>query len=200
MKASDNPFPTALFTEQAAAPTTPAAGYWRAYFKSDGLYAIDDAGTETGPFGTGGAATAYKGVRVRQASAGSHGTSGSWLAIGFDTEDWDTDSFHDTATNTSRVTIPAGLGGKYRVSFFVEFGGSATGVRGAQIRYNGAYDAAKTFGDTTAGFAGVGNMLAATMDVSLTAGDYLEVFAYQNTGGSLAYNSPPQLAVEYLGA
>ena len=40
--------------EESAMPSTPATGKWRLYFKSDGLYIIDDAGTETGPFGTGG--------------------------------------------------------------------------------------------------------------------------------------------------
>lgn len=53
-KASDNEFPSVLFAEQASAPTTPAAGNWRAYFKSDGLYVVDDAGTEVGPLSTGG--------------------------------------------------------------------------------------------------------------------------------------------------
>lgn len=53
-KASDNPYPSALFEEQASAPTTPSSGFWRAYFKSDGLYIVDDAGSETGPLSTGG--------------------------------------------------------------------------------------------------------------------------------------------------
>ncbi len=53
-RASDNEFPSVLLDEQASAPTTPATGFWRVYAKSDGLYIVDDAGTETGPFGTGG--------------------------------------------------------------------------------------------------------------------------------------------------
>ena len=48
--------PSLLFAEQASAPTTPASGLWRAYFKADGIYIVDDAGNETGPLGpTGGA-------------------------------------------------------------------------------------------------------------------------------------------------
>jgi len=42
------------FTELAAAPSTPAAGKWTVYTKSDGVYVVDDAGTEYGPFGSGG--------------------------------------------------------------------------------------------------------------------------------------------------
>lgn len=52
-KASDNEYPSVLFTEQGSDPATPDTGLWRAFFKSDGLYVIDDAGTVTGPFGAG---------------------------------------------------------------------------------------------------------------------------------------------------
>lgn len=65
-KASDNEFPSLLFAEQGSAPTTPGTGLWRAYFKSDGLYVVDDAGTETGPLavsgGGGGASITHKHV------------------------------------------------------------------------------------------------------------------------------------------
>lgn len=47
-----------LIAEQAANPATPASGYGRLYAKADGLYFIDDAGTVTGPFGTGGGGAA----------------------------------------------------------------------------------------------------------------------------------------------
>ena len=33
--------------EEAGVPSTPGAAYWRLYFKSDGLYMLDDAGVET---------------------------------------------------------------------------------------------------------------------------------------------------------
>jgi hypothetical protein len=38
--------------EQAGNPTTPAGGDWGLYFKSGGLYYIDDAANVTGPLGT----------------------------------------------------------------------------------------------------------------------------------------------------
>ena len=46
-KGSENPFPSVLFAE-GSVPATPATGFWRAYFKTTGLYVIDDAGTEYG--------------------------------------------------------------------------------------------------------------------------------------------------------
>lgn len=53
-KISDVQIPSLLFDEQGAAPSTPASGFWRAYFKSDGLYVVDDTGTEVGPLSVGG--------------------------------------------------------------------------------------------------------------------------------------------------
>lgn len=53
-RASDNEYPSVLLDEQASAPTTPATGFWRVYAKSDGLYIVDDAGTETGPLSANG--------------------------------------------------------------------------------------------------------------------------------------------------
>lgn len=58
-KASDNEFPSVLFNELGAAPTTPATGMWRLYTKAGGVYVVDDAGAETGPFGAVGAGGGY---------------------------------------------------------------------------------------------------------------------------------------------
>jgi hypothetical protein len=43
-----------ILTEEGTTPSTPSGGVWKAYFKSDGLYIIDDAGNETGPIGSEG--------------------------------------------------------------------------------------------------------------------------------------------------
>ena len=45
---------TINLTEQGSTPATPAAGTWELYPKADGIYALDDAGTETliGPINT----------------------------------------------------------------------------------------------------------------------------------------------------
>lgn len=46
-----------LVLEQvSSAAETPGAGKWVLYFKGGGLYVLDDAGIETGPFGIGGGA------------------------------------------------------------------------------------------------------------------------------------------------
>ena len=37
----------------------------------------------------------------------------------FGNENWDTDGFHSTTTNNTRITIPSGLGGKYLFNGYV---------------------------------------------------------------------------------
>lgn len=58
---------TSLLFQEGSAPTTPASTKWRLYFKTDGLYVRDDAGTETGPLAAssgGGEALANEFVGV----------------------------------------------------------------------------------------------------------------------------------------
>lgn len=40
----------ATWAEQGSAPGTPASTLWKVYFKSTGLFVLDDAGLEHGPF------------------------------------------------------------------------------------------------------------------------------------------------------
>lgn len=44
---------TSVTWQEGAAPATPASTKWTTYFKTDGLYYIDDAGAETGPLAAG---------------------------------------------------------------------------------------------------------------------------------------------------
>lgn len=53
MKISDANIDAVNFTEQAGNFATPASGKWRVFFKADGMYTVDDAGTVMGPFSTG---------------------------------------------------------------------------------------------------------------------------------------------------
>ena len=48
-KFSDNDSPSLLFTEQGSNPSTPASSKWRLFFKSTGLFIIEDTGSTVGP-------------------------------------------------------------------------------------------------------------------------------------------------------
>ncbi len=52
--------------QQDSKPASPAAGYWKAYTKSDGLYLVDSGGTEYGPFGSGSGDVLYSTLQAAQ--------------------------------------------------------------------------------------------------------------------------------------
>lgn len=62
---------TSLTFQEGSAPTTPASTKWKIYTKTDGLYVIDDAGTETGPLGGGSSGGSWAGTIVPPASPGA---------------------------------------------------------------------------------------------------------------------------------
>lgn len=95
-------------------------------------------------------------------------------AIAFNTEDHDTDSFHDAAANT-RMTAPAA--GKYEFGFNLEIANSASANHLRAWVYKGG-------SATWTGKVGNSTELSATSNVTisavglatLAAGDYLQVF------------------------
>jgi hypothetical protein len=123
-------------------------------------------------------------------------SNGSGVIINWDTELFDTDDFHSTVTNTSRLTVPAGKGGKYLVGCMGRFAANATGYRNTTIRLNGA---TSINGSSGASVGASGS--AQTVNIFLrtfTAGDYLEVDAYQNSGGNLNFESTDANSTFYM--
>lgn len=99
----------------------------------------------------------------------------------FDSEDWDTDGFHSTVSATGRATIPAGKAGKYLAIFETgRWDGNTTGTRNAWISKNGsAISDSLNAPDATGG----PNVTVAVL-VDLVAGDYLQCFVWQPSGGT----------------
>jgi hypothetical protein len=118
--------------------------------------------------------------------------------ITWDSEDFDTNAFHDNSTNNSRMTIPVGYAGKYSITGLVSWGSSATGYRLVEIFKNGA----------TAGFMWSGAMsayyaVAVIKILNLAEGDYVEIKGYQNSGGNLnaaGTAAESYFQIQYLGA
>lgn len=77
VKMDDNQSDYLTFDEQASDPATPSTGLWRAFFKSDGMYTMDDAGDVAGPLSGGLIAS----VGLEAASSTSQSTSASFVAI-----------------------------------------------------------------------------------------------------------------------
>jgi len=127
--------------------------------------------------------------------AGQNISNTTYTALTYDSENYDTDAFHSTATNTSRLTIPAGKGGKYSVTAFVNWDNNSTGRRIVALYKNGSNT--KTLAnETSSGY--LGQLGAYTIE--LAAADYIEIFVYQDSGGTRNCDENKYFQATYLGA
>jgi hypothetical protein len=181
-KASDNQFPSVLFDEQATKPTTPPTGFWRVYAKADGLYIVDDAGTETGPFGTGGGGSsiAESAKATRQSSTQSIANN-TTTAVQFDTELWDDNGLINLGTNNDRITIQTS--GKYLVVGGLVWDANSSNVRHAIISVNGGAIRAHLTNDASSSNQNASLTVSVILD--LVATDYVQLSARQGSGGAL---------------
>lgn len=108
-------------------------------------------------------------------------TSATVTAITFDTETYDTDGIHDTVTNNTRFTVPAGKVGKWAIIASAAYTASTGGtVRQARLHLNGIETRTVVAAPTGAElFVTVNDVL------DLAAGDYVELYGYHNTGSNL---------------
>ncbi len=118
-------------------------------------------------------------------------------AIALNSERYDFGNLHDTSTNNSRIT--ASVGGIYQISGSVNFAANATGLRVLYIRYNGTTDIA---GQSAPGNGSNSTSITTSTLYHLDAGDYIEMFAYQASGGSLNVTSggnySPELSLQLV--
>lgn len=109
--------------------------------------------------------------------------NGSLTAIEYNAETYDTDGFHSTTTNPSRMTIPTGKGGYYVLHVMLTYSENSGGFRDLRFYKNGSeLQMLRTAGQPNTS-ASTG--MFASYAGNFVAGDYLEVFGYQNSGGSL---------------
>lgn len=121
-------------------------------------------------------------ARLRQATLQSV-PNNAFTAIAFETEDNDSANGHDNAVNNSRYTVQ--YPGWYLVSGGIGFAASATGNRAVDIRVNGSMaNGSQTNVPALAGGSTTQVSLSSEL-VYLTVLDYVEIFGFQNTGGSL---------------
>ncbi len=121
---------------------------------------------------------AFVGARVYH-NAGQAVANNSPLALALNTERYDTDGFHDTATNNPRLTIPSGLGGYYHIFGHGQLDNTGGAGGYLAIRLNGVtFIVAQSFANQATPYANV------STDWALAAGDYVELVAYQNSGAA----------------
>lgn len=126
---------------------------------------------------------ALVGARVHKTSNTTLTTSVQ-TTLTFDSEIFDSDAFHDTVTNTSRLTIPASMGGYYLCGGAAFFASNATGRRVLWIYVNGGLTNYLVGNETSSTSAG-GNYVDVVTLATFAAADYIELVAFQSSGGNL---------------
>lgn len=111
----------------------------------------------------------------------SVGSSATWTSITFNTERFDVGAMHSTASNQSRIVVPTGEGGKYLIGGSLAFATNATGRRLMRILLNGTTVICQAELPLSSSESG-GNL---TTIYNLAAADYVELQAYQSSGGAL---------------
>lgn len=130
-----------------------------------------------------GSAWGNSGVNVYKSGAQSS-SNATATAITFDAELFDTDGSHDNVTNNSRLTCK--IAGKYLVTGHAVWTANNTGMRYAYIRVNGS--TVMGYQTTAALTGGYETQVTVTRVLDLNVGDYVELVAEQNSGGTLAFN------------
>ena len=126
--------------------------------------------------------TSKPNARVYNSGAISLAT-GSVTALTFDSERYDKGAgSHSTSSNTGRLTVPTSCGGVYLIGGNVSFASNSTGVRQIGIRINGSTTIAQVYVNTN---SSADCNLSICTAYSLAAADYVELMAFQNSGGNL---------------
>lgn len=120
---------------------------------------------------------AVKATRTAAFSAGLV-PNATMTAIPWDSEDYDTDSSHDLSTNTTRLV--AKTSGVYRIYGQLNWPILAAGFRELAIRRNGS-----TIGIEDTPNTNNTQAQQVVTEAYLAAGDYVELFAWQSSGGAV---------------
>lgn len=121
-------------------------------------------------------------VRCIRSANFTHNSTGNWVAVPFTAESYDVGGLHDNASNTTRITIAADCEGK-----FVFRGGGSWFTNGAgrrlfRIRKNGTTVVAQVELGISSNESGG---IVPTDPIAVVVGDYLELEAFQSSGGNL---------------
>jgi len=146
----------------------------------------------------------FVGCMLRKTTDQNISTS-TYTAITFDSEVLDTDGFHNNVTNNERITIPTGKSGKYLITASILYAPNASNSRRNLVTLNGAVGVGTTVSDQRGGgFSGASSEVNFVGFYALTAGDYIQLNAYQDSGSTLAAGgfstAFSYFGVQYLGA
>lgn len=120
----------------------------------------------------------YHGCRAYNSATESLAAAAT-TAVTFDTNRYDTDSLHSTSSNTSRITIPTALAGKWRFGAHVRFTMTATGrLLIPQLRLNGTTVVAAQGFIFSSASSVTDAFVSLVTEYVMAANDYMEVAIY----------------------
>lgn len=166
--------PTLLTAKGDLISATAASTVARLAVGSNDQILVADSSTATGlKWAAVSSTPTFAGCRLIKLSGNQAIADSTFVAVTWPTEDFDIGAYHDTSTNTSRITIPSGKGGYYRFSWQEYVVGSAAIIylykNGARATYNSvASGTPNCFTTVQAG----------------AVGDYFEVYMRQTSGSS----------------
>jgi len=144
------------------------------------------------------AASGFSGARLTNSTTYTINTATDTL-LTFDTETFDTNSYHSTVTNTSRLTAPSTGYYFFEAQINWDYGGTAPNNPILRVKKNGSiYQVANSFG--TANRSSVMQTIGV---ISLTATDYIEIEVRQDSGGQVTIingNACTNFTIYSLGA
>jgi len=120
--------------------------------------------------------------RARLSADFVHNVNNTFLKVPFATEDYDTNSAYDSTTNY-RFTVPSGQAGKYFINSSLR--ATYNCALNIAIYKNGSLTYVSDAG--TNGSATVSPQITTTMNLSVN--DYIEIYAFQQSGGSLTFDN-----------
>jgi hypothetical protein len=123
-------------------------------------------------------------------------TTATTTVLAFNSERYDSDAFHDTVTNNSRLTVPAGLAGKYLCFVNVDWFATTDATwRLVSIRLNGVTHIGRTGGPSLTSASGNAQNVSVVYD--LAAGDYIECVVRHERGSNLDINVSANFSPEF---
>jgi hypothetical protein len=129
------------------------------------------------------AGASFKGVSLWQSTDISLAND-TTVALTWNSENFDTDAFHSTSTNTGRITIPSALDGKYHINGAISFVGGAAGFRRVDVLKNGTVF---IYGGNIASASASGGtqFIPFSVLLDLVATDYVSISVSQSSGGTI---------------
>lgn len=142
-----------------------------------------------GSGGTASAVAAYNSVDLALSTAGE-------AIVTMDSELYDTDTYHDIATNTGRFTVPTGLGGKFGWTLNVRVSANVNGY--IAVRKNNLTILGLGMVVWSTGMS-VGS-ITASGEVDLVATDYIEIKAAMSAAVNAVSAARPWFTISRIGS